>query len=100
MRRNAAKRAPNGGTTRGGACFSGNGFLREKGGAEAGREENGEGEKARARGVFSNLKPRRGEGTWGERGGRGLAVSNRERGRSGRRFGEERADRRARPVSG
>ena len=43
--------------------------------------------RAQARGVFSNLKPRRGEGTWGERG-RGLGPDGfhpREKGGSGLR---------------
>ena len=46
-----AKTAPNGGTTRGGACFSGDSFLREHG-----REQ------------------KRGEGNWGGEGGTRLSL--------------------------
>jgi len=40
---NAAKRAPNGGTTCGGACYSGDGSLRKDERSKARRKENGEG---------------------------------------------------------
>ena len=101
-RRNAAKRAPIGGTTRGGACCSS--------GARCPQDETESGENRMGRGVRFKLgrgrsplqaKTRGGRGGDRGRGERARRLKQREeRGESGAAVGEEGADRRARPVSG
>jgi hypothetical protein len=73
--------------------------LRERERKTEARRGNGKKEGSGARGGVLQLKPRRGGGNVGERGA-AWWFSNREREKSGVAVGEERADRRARPVSG